>query len=229
MKHIFNKIFLLTTFLVVVVDAKSYKSFDIKHKRHKTQKQKEELFKNVGCTYSNIMVIDPKVTMEPACETTYFHDHKDTILNLSGKYKKNVEDRTLAPMYLEFVSPIIGYGIRAIKPIKTGDFIGVYAGTLRNLCFNDPNFTEDVDYAWYYTIPNKNNEYMIIDGKYEGNELRFINHAQDPNTKRIDVILEDVFYVCYVACKDIAADEELTVSYGDGYWNSRGITPESLN
>jgi hypothetical protein len=213
----------------IMLDAKTYKNVDSKFKKYTTHKQKKELFKNVGCNYSNIMKIDSALELIPPYQTQYFKDNKEIILELSEKYKNDVEKRILAQMYLEFISPVVGYGIKAAKPIKAGDFIGVYTGLLRNLFWNDPNFKEDVDYAWYYTVSDKNDENMIVDGKYEGNELRFINHANNPNTKRIDVIVDNIFYICYVATKDIAKDEELTVSYGDGYWSSRGVAPESLN
>lgn len=229
MKNIFYNVVCLISFFSFECNAKEYKTFDEKNKRHTTQEQKEKLFAHVGCNYSNTMVVDPKVDMVLAEDSDFYKDNKEALVLLSSKYKKNVENKDLAPMYLEFISPIVGYGIKAAKPIKKDDFIGVYAGTLRNLRWADSGFNEDVDYAWYYAIPNKQKEFMIVDGKYEGNELRFINHANNPNTKRIDVIVGDKFYICYIASKDIEKDEELTVSYGAGYWDSRGITPEKIS
>jgi hypothetical protein len=228
-KNIFSKVLFFIVVTIFCIEAKVYKSFDAKTSKHKTQKHKELLFENVGCKYTNKMVIDPEVSMISAYDSQYFKDYQEVIFSLSERYKKDVEKYVLAPMYLQYVSPVIGYGVFAASPIKSGDFIGVYGGILRNLHWEDPNFKEDVDYAWYYTIANKQDQNMIVDGKYEGNELRFINHVEDPNTRRIDVVVNDKFYVCYVACRDIQKDEELTVSYGTGYWSSRGITPERSN
>lgn len=227
MKNIFSKVLFCIILTIFCLEAKEYKVFDAKTTKHKTQKQKEELFENVGCKYSNSMVIDPEVSMISAYESQYFKNNQDYIASVSLKYKKDVENHVLAPMYLKYISPVVGYGIFAAAAVKSGDFIGVYAGKLRNLHWYEQDFEEDVDYAWYYAISNKQDQNMIIDGKYEGNELRFINHANDPNTKRIDVIVNNKFYLCYVACRDIAKDEELTVSYGTGYWSSRGLTPEN--
>ncbi|MBI2344762.1 SET domain-containing protein-lysine N-methyltransferase [Candidatus Dependentiae bacterium] len=226
MKKIFYRLFAVQILLSFELVTKEYTYFSKKHKKFTAKKQKEELFENVGCRYSNSMVIDVEVDMVPAQNSEYFQNNQDRIVSLSSQYKKDVINKTLAPMYLKFVSPVIGYGIFAAAPIKKDDFIGVYTGRLRNLHWDKPDFHEDVDYAWYYTISDKKNNYMIIDGKYEGNDLRFINHADNPNTKRIDIIVENLFYVCYIACRDIAINEELTVSYGNGYWTSRGITPE---
>lgn len=220
---------LMTFFSIFLIEAKVYKKSDSKIKKYKTLQEKKDLFQSVGCFYSNIMKIDKNVELAPPYQTQYFKDNEKNVLELSEKYRKDVERKKLAPMYLEFISPSVGYGIKASDLIKEGDFIGIYAGILRDIRWNDPKFKEDLDYAWYYTVPDKKDKNIIIDGKHEGNELRFINHATHPNTKRIDVIINNMFYVCYVAIKNIAKNEELTVSYGEGYWNSRGVTPESLN
>ncbi|MBP9765316.1 SET domain-containing protein, partial [Candidatus Babeliales bacterium] len=107
-------------------------------------------------------------------------------------------------------------------------FIGVYAGTLRVTRFDDKSFTEDVDYAWSYIVPTKDDKKMIIDGKYKGNELRFINHDSDPNVQCVTVVVDGVYYLCYVALKNIPAHTQLTVSYGDGYWFSRDVNPSEI-
>ncbi len=223
MKKILQRLLLFIVLYSFCLEAHVYKNFDTKVKNYRSKKEKEKLFENVGCKYSNKMVISPEVKMTAAQELDYFKQNEKAVLELTKKYQKNAKEGVLAPMYLKFVSPTIGYGVFAAANIKAGDFIGVYAGTLRNLHWFDPDFKEDVDHAWYYA-----GNTMIVDGKYEGNELRFINHAQDPNTKRIDIIIDDKFYICYIATKDIPKNKEITVSYGDGYWNSRKIIPESI-
>ena len=87
MKIVFHKLLLALTFFSFEFQAKDYKSFDEKTKKHRTQKQKEKLFESVGCKYSNQMTIDPEVEMISACESQYFKDNKNIILSLSEKYK----------------------------------------------------------------------------------------------------------------------------------------------
>ncbi|MEI7670403.1 MAG: SET domain-containing protein-lysine N-methyltransferase [Pseudomonadota bacterium] len=161
-------------------------------------------------------------------QTEFYKADRKNIETLSKKYEKDVIEKKLAPMYLKWISPEVGYGIYAITDIATGDFIGVYAGDLRAVRGLHDKVPDDVDYAWYYSIDTHDGKKLIIDGKYCGNELRFINHANQPNTKRIDVIVGDRFYVCYVAQQPISKDTQLTVSYGDGYWTSRNISPNNV-
>ena len=148
--------------------------------------------------------------------------------NLSKKYYTNVLKYDLAPMYLKWISKDIGYGVFAKQKIFKNDFIGVYTGQLRLMRGLSDPVPEDVDYAWYYPINAPDGTRLLIDGKFKGNELRFINHDEHPNTKCIDVLVNGQYFMCYVATKNIAKDAQLTISYGDGYWNSRKINPETI-
>lgn len=191
--------------------------------------QKKKLFKNVGCKYSNNMEIEyvDFAKLQPD-QTEYYKTSASIIDANSLQYKKEIEEWHLAPMYLKWISKEIGYGIFALQAIKKGDFIGVYAGKLRVIKSSEETPAENVDYAWYYPINALNDTRLLIDGKYVGNELRFINHSTDPNTKCMDLFIDGVFYLGYIATKDIAQDSELTVDYGCGYWDSRGVQPTKI-
>lgn len=228
-----QRFYMMTIFLITSVFdcmSKQYVPVDTQSMKYVTNRQKKKLFKSVGSQYSNTMNIEfvDFSTIQPK-QTDYYRSYSDQISRWSAKYHDDVVNHTLAPMYLAWVSPVVGYGVFASKNITKGDFIGVYAGQLRAVRELPDEKTEDVDYAWYYTIHAPNGKKLIIDGKYQGNELRFINHDNNPNTRRIDVLINGVFYVCYVASKNIPKDTQLTVSYGDGYWTSRNIDPQDFN
>ncbi len=188
--------------------------------KYKTFADKNRLFKEVGCQYSNRLDIQyPKFS---DIESEKYKQAQLAWQQYSKKYAQSVQKKHYAPMYLKWISNAIGYGIFANQFIKEGAFIGEYCGILRPV----NNVHDNLDYAWYYTLDGPNNEKLVIDGKLYGNELRFINHHNDPNTMRIDVFGKDgVFHVCYIASKNIAKDEQLTVSYGDGYFTSRNLEP----
>lgn len=219
---------IVTTFLLssTVFFAKQYVAVQHQSTKFATVRQKKKLFQSVGCQYSNAMKIECANfdKIEPT-KTNYYKTYRSIIDPLSKKYHDDVINHTLAPMYLAWVSPTIGYGIFALQDIEQGDFIGVYAGQLRSVRSVQDTMAEDVDYAWYYTFHAPAGKKLIIDGKYQGNELRFINHDNNPNTTRIDVLVNGLFYVCYVANKFIPKDSQLTVSYGDGYWTTRNLDP----
>jgi hypothetical protein len=192
----------------------------------KAKSEKEKLFNFVGREYMNFVEIifsefdqlDPK-------NTKHYLESAITIDQNSKKYYDQVLAQELAPMYLKWISADIGYGVFAREDINSGQLIGLYSGQLRVMRSINEKPVEDVDYAWYYPINAPSGKRLLVDAKVRGNELCFINHAKDPNTSCIDVLIDNVFYLVYVANRFIPKNYELTVSYGDGYWDSRAINP----
>ena len=143
---------------------------------------------------------------------------------LTAKYGAQIQAGALAPVSIKFVNEHVGYGVFAEAPIKAGDFVGEYTGIIQ-----DKAFVRDTTYSWVYPIlVNGRGEKVAIslDSKFEGNEMRYVNHAQDPNTIKVNIPLENVWHECYIAVKDIPVGKQVTVSYGDKYWKSRGKDPE---
>lgn len=228
MKKLQNRLVGLLVLSALFMTVQGYVQVDSIDHVYQSARQKKKLFAKVGCSYMNKMVIDCSDCVVNAYDTDYFKADPNYIHQLSQKYYADVVAAKLAPMYLKFISSKVGYGIFATRPIQKDEFIGVYAGELRYVRWGEKNFTEDVDYAWYYIVDGPSGKKMIVDGKYRGNELRFINHAKNPNTQRIDIIVDGVFYICYVATRYIPQDTQLTVNYGDSYWTSRQVDPEKV-
>ena len=184
-----------------------------------THSDKKKLFEKVNCKYVKSMVVHDAGIKNIMPKSSGLE-----VFEFTKAYTQQLAQHKLAPMYLKWISEKVGYGVFAKKPIKVGDFIGEYSGVFRLVTDND-----NIDYAWYYIAPATTGKQLVIDAKFEGNELRFINHASDPNTVKIDVLDErDVSHPCYIAIKDIKKDEQITVSYGDSYWTTRGIKPEAF-
>jgi SET domain-containing protein len=98
---------------------------------------------------------------------------------------------------LVYIAPssIHGRGLFAARPLPSGQLIGVYRG---------PVVQEDNSYVLWIE-----NEAGADWTGYEGrNEMRFMNHSDDPNAEM------DGLY-CY-AVRDIALGCEITIDYG---WN----------
>jgi hypothetical protein len=49
------------------------------------------------------------------------------------------------------------------------------------------------------------------------------NHSEEPNAEYRQ---HDVDEIAFVALRDIEPDEEITISYGDDWWETRELTPE---
>ncbi len=90
-------------------------------------------------------------------------------------------------------SPIHGRGLFARQPIAKDDYIGSYEG---------PSTQRDgMHVLWIWNEDSQ--RWEGINGK---NEMRFLNHASEPNA--------DWWGTDLYALKDIAAGEEITFDYG---------------
>lgn len=198
-----------------------YKQIGSEGKKYKSLLAKQKLFKNVGCKYSNELKIEyPEFEQLDHKNSSLYKYDPERYRDYSQKYAQDVDAKHHAPMVLKWISNVVGYGVFAGEDIKKGNFIGEYFGVLREV----QKAPDNLDYAWYYSLDGIKGKKLVVDGREQGNELRFINHAKDPNTIRIDVLGKDgIFHIVYIASRDIKKDEQLTVSYGDGYFTSRDM------
>ena len=49
------------------------------------------------------------------------------------------------------------------------------------------------------------------------------NHSEDPN---VEYVQEDPSTIDFVALRSVKPGDELTIHYGDDWWETRGLTPE---
>jgi uncharacterized protein len=104
-----------------------------------------------------------------------------------------LSDDQLAELYYRKKSEIHGYGLFARKKINKGDYMGEYDGpTVRK---------NGMHVLW---VEDDGDEWIGRDGK---NLLRYLNHSQKPQA-------EFVGFKLY-ALRDIGADEEITIDYGE--------------
>jgi hypothetical protein len=133
-------------------------------------------------------------------------------------YTRNNFFRNDKRFYVQFIDPTLGYGLFAQTEILSKQVIGIYHGMIV------PSEGADTDYMWVYpeTIVVNGKEIKLgIDSRFRGNLLRFINHDDDPNTSVSYVLVDNIWHAVYVAQRLIRPGEEVTVSYGEGYWSGR--------
>uniref|UniRef100_A0A7E4UQH8 SET domain-containing protein n=1 Tax=Panagrellus redivivus TaxID=6233 RepID=A0A7E4UQH8_PANRE len=106
-----------------------------------------------------------------------------------------------------------GWGIRATKPIRTGDFIVEYVGEVV-----DP--VETKKRLKMYTQKGHKHHYMmglrnnaVIDATTYGNFSRFVNHSCDPNAETQKWVVHKQMRVGFFAKKNIAPGEEIVFDY----------------
>lgn len=105
-----------------------------------------------------------------------------------------------------------GWGVRAPIAVPRGKVIGVFTGELSQ--------SADDDYTYHLDWFDPNNRWRVTSRRY-GNWSRFLNHSCYPNLKAYGVIYDSIpdadddqrHRLAFVALRDIAKYEELTIDY----------------
>ncbi|KAI8812332.1 hypothetical protein BJ742DRAFT_793767 [Cladochytrium replicatum] len=121
--------------------------------------------------------------------------------------------------YIKYIGPEKGYGLFAAVDITPKSVVALYTGIITNNSISD--------YQWEYPSkvigPDGEDLNLGIDSRYMGNWARFVNHSDDPNCDSIYVLYNGLWHVVYMSTRTIRKGEEVTVSYGNAYWESRDI------
>lgn len=154
-------------------------------------------------------------------KSPYYKENKDEFFQLDTLYGNMIEQCAMASVYIDKVNDKIGYGLFAASPMKKGDFIGEYTGVVRKTVEITEAFDGggwETDFSWDYPdeVPGVDLE---INGRLEGNELRFVNHGQNCNLDVEHTLHKGQWVIFFIANRDIKVGEQLLVSYGEEYWN----------
>lgn len=132
-------------------------------------------------------------------------------------YKKSIIEARSAPVCAGWISPQLGWGVFAQKPIQKDEYISCYLGEIRyarelpinRYCFSFPLISPSLSFLrgrW------------TIDALHCGNISRFINHSDSPNCESLLAFLSPWPYIVLRASRDIAEGEQLSYDYGPQYW-----------
>lgn len=119
-----------------------------------------------------------------------------------------------------------GWGLKTAVPLLKGQFIDTYRGEiLTNAAAEErERGTAEAEPSYMYTLDKftdylSEDETYIVDGRFVGGPIRFMNHSCDPNCRVFAVSYNKYDYRIYdlamFACRPIAAGEELTFDYLD--------------
>ncbi|MBI9098372.1 MAG: SET domain-containing protein-lysine N-methyltransferase [Spirochaetaceae bacterium] len=154
-------------------------------------------------------------------KSPYYKANKPEFLELDKRYGSEIDQCRIAPVYIRKISDSIGYGLFAAVNLAKGEFIGEYTGVIRiseeqTEVFPDGSY--ETDFSWDY--PDDTGSVTLeINGRLEGNELRFVNHHKDYNLDVEHTLHKGQWLIFFIANRDIEANEQLFVSYGDEYWS----------
>jgi SET domain-containing protein len=157
-------------------------------------------------------------------DSSYDPSHKESVYDVIGPLIAKSGGIGERRYYIAKDSGIKGSGVYADEFMPENTLIGVYTGVRVPV-------SQDTKYEWgYQSIPlyEGNPLPLGINRMYEGNMLRFLNDGkpENLNCRPVGVVWENRWYIVYMAKKDIYPGQELTVSYGSGYWEpeNRGFT-----
>jgi hypothetical protein len=192
-------------------------------KTYKTKKEIRGFFRSQGIVYLQ----RTKVTWNPLHskkldQRDYYKENEDEFRDIHHRYAGKIERCHMAPIYIKEITHDIGFGVFAADNIKKNEFIGEYAGVVQVPCENSGEETcngYESDFSWYYLDEIDDGTVLEINGRLEGNEMRFVNHGSEPNVDVEHMLYKGQWVIFFKAARRILKDEQLLISYGEDYWN----------
>jgi hypothetical protein len=137
---------------------------------------------------------------------------------LYEKHSDKLSRGVVADVTIRWVDDSVGYGLFADRPLKKGDFVGEYCGTmmLKSLLYRQYG-----TYCMSYPKLSFGISYFTLDAEKGGNEMRFANHNYTPNMQATAALDRGLNHCILIAVRDIEAGEQLTYDYGEDYWKNR--------
>lgn len=134
------------------------------------------------------------------------------------KYHEEIRKGATAPIIIQWIDPVLGYGAFAAEDLVKGQWIGEYAGVVRQLSRRHPDHNP---YCFHYPTKMWSLRYFAVDSMKEGNITRFINHSKHPNLIPVCAVDRNLLHQIFIAGRAIKQGEQLTFDYGEDYWIKR--------
>lgn len=167
-------------------------------------------------------VVDPHIlplleNYDISQDPEYSHERVKGRIELYGPYLERglADDRRF---YVALSSPEMGYGLFADLYIPAWSIVGEYTGIITDKHAN-------LDYAWvYHSKPKDSNGNPVklrVNARASGSLSRFVNHSDYPNCTVLHIPYKNRWRTIYITNTPILVDQELTVYYGETYWEER--------
>lgn len=137
---------------------------------------------------------------------------------MAVKYQLELQKGYVADITIGWIDDDLGFGVFAQKDIPSGAYIGEYTGLVRRFSRWRPDSNA---YCFQYSTKFWTWKNFVIDAFKEGNELRFINHSEDPNLKPACIVDRGLLHFVFFSSELIPAGTELTFNYGPDFWRHR--------
>lgn len=134
------------------------------------------------------------------------------------RYRQQLDEGSTAPLYIRWISDVLGYGAFADADIPEGTFLGEYTGVIRQLQRRHPDQNE---YCLHYPTKWWSKKYFVTDSQRGGNITRFINHSYAGNAQPLCLVDRHLLRQVFVANQHIPKDKQITFNYGNDFWKKR--------
>lgn len=133
-------------------------------------------------------------------------------------FRQEIETGFISPVWIQWVSEKVGYGLLSCEKIKKKSFVGEYTGLVRK---NNRRYTEPLNhYCYHYPVQDSVGRNYVIDAT-QGHLTRFMNHNPKPNLEPKFAFLNGFYHLIFLAAREIEPGEQLTYDYGETYWQLR--------
>jgi hypothetical protein len=179
----------------------------------------KEVIRSCAASYRDGESIEEKVN--PEIFEKYF-DKTEKFALRTRLFENKINSGYIAPMTIEWIDEMVGYGIFAAQDFKKGEYIGEYTGVVRRRAWG----------YWIYqneysiTYPNHTMRRFCVDGQGQGNELRFSNHSYNPTMEPVVADDKGLLHSLFIAKRNISMGEQLTWDYGEDFWSIRNPPQE---
>ncbi len=183
----------------------------------------QEFFALRGLVYlARCRIADPRISAYRWSSSPYYKANQDEFESLTHRYGESLQRGFRPPLFIKEAGIGLGYGLFAGVDLQLGDLVGEYSGVIQEASDASPEQKVDghylSDYAWNYPDELPDGTELEINALREGNELRFANHSAKPNLAVDHTLVDDLFVTFFRTIRDIRVDEQLTVDYGEAYW-----------
>jgi len=190
---------------------------------YRTREEIIQFFKANGLVYLERTRVKwhPLLSMDLS-KRDYYIGNKEYFEETGQKYAYLVEKSYVAPVYIKKIGNKVGYGVFAASELEKDEFIGEYTGVIQKAEeesgreLNEGGF--ESDYSWYYLEEIKQAPSLEINGRFESNELRYVNHSTRPNIDVEHLLINGYWILFFKAARKIKKDEQLLIDYGEAYW-----------
>lgn len=133
-------------------------------------------------------------------------------------YREKIFNAAVASTTVVWINETIGYGLFTNSDLDTGAFIGTYTGVVRPLSRRQPDQNA---YCLHYPTRFWSWNIFVIDAGKGGNEIRFVNHSDNPNLDLECLYDRGILHFFLRAKHPIRRGAHLTFNYGEAFWRYR--------